>query len=412
MRPLPAAVASLLLGAAALTVPAGAASAAAPAPGSPRYASVVGAGFAGGTHNGTAYRSGRLVLDHATSTTASGRGTLENASWYSGWVTPGTSFTELIASWKATTAPGSFVRIGLQAKTTAGTYTSVDDTATWAEQDDVVRRASASAQPDDTASVATDTFKAHAGTRFVAWRMRVVLTRPAGKPGPSVVKVGGVASTPTPWSGHTSAPLYGARTLAVPTYSQMTHRGEYPQYGNGGEAWCSPTSVAMLLGYYKRLPPASSYAWVAAGDADRYVDGVARMTYDYAYQGTGNWPFNTAVAATYAGDAFVTRLTSLRDVEQLVHAGIPVAISVSFGKGELSGAPISASNGHLVVVSGFTAAGNPVVNDPAGPSNGSVRRTYDRGQLERAWMGHSYGTAYIVRDAAHPLPPAGSAPRW
>ena len=50
--------------------------------------------------------------------------------------------------------------------------------------------------------------------------------------------------------------------LDVPQYSQMVHRGEFSQYGGGGEAWCSPTSTAMVLGYYGRLPSASSYAWV------------------------------------------------------------------------------------------------------------------------------------------------------
>ena len=42
--------------------------------------------------------------------------------------------------------------------------------------------------------------------------------------------------------------------LDVPRYSQMVHRGEFSQYGGGGEAWCSPTSTAMVLGYYGRLP--------------------------------------------------------------------------------------------------------------------------------------------------------------
>ncbi len=42
--------------------------------------------------------------------------------------------------------------------------------------------------------------------------------------------------------------------LDVPRYSQMMHRGDYPEYGGGGEAWCSPTSTSMVLGYYDALP--------------------------------------------------------------------------------------------------------------------------------------------------------------
>ena len=63
------------------------------------------------------------------------------------------------------------------------------------------------------------------------------------------------------------------------------------------------------------------------------------------------------------------------------------------------------------MVVGFTRAGDVVVNDPAAPGNGSVRRTYDRGQLERAWLTASGGLTYVIRDADHPLP-AGQASNY
>ena len=56
-------------------------------------------------------------------------------------------------------------------------------------------------------------------------------------------------------------------------------------------------------------------------------------------------------------------------------------------------------------VRGFTRAGNVLVNDPAAPDNGSVRRVYDRAQFERAWLGKSHGTAYLVRGAGRTFPP-------
>ena len=40
----------------------------------------------------------------------------------------------------------------------------------------------------------------------------------------------------------------------MPSYSQMVHSGHYPQWGGGGEAWCSPTSTSMVLAYYGALP--------------------------------------------------------------------------------------------------------------------------------------------------------------
>jgi hypothetical protein len=198
----------------------------------------------------------------------------------------------------------------------------------------------------------------------------------------------------------------------------MVHQGHFPQYGGGGEAWCSPTSLAMVLGYYDALPSRTETAWVGDHDA-RVVDHLARATYDYRYEGTGNWPFNTAYAATRVEQAFVTRFASLRGVERMVKAGIPVITSITFGSGQLRGAPIGATNGHLLVVVGFTAAGDVVVNDPAAdPRQGeNVRRTYDRGQFEDAWLkrgsaGGSGGIAYVVRDAAHPLPARNGVTSW
>jgi peptidase C39-like protein len=168
----------------------------------------------------------------------------------------------------------------------------------------------------------------------------------------------------------------------------------------------------MILGYYKRLPSKANYAWVNKSYADPWVDHVARVVYDYGYRGTGNWPFNTAYAANLVGSSFVTRLSSLRGAERFIHAGIPLAASISFARGGLAGAPISSTNGHLVVITGFTSAGNVIVNDPAAPTNASVRRVYDRAQFERAWQTRSAGTVYVVRDAAHPLPPRATSTAW
>ena len=153
------------------------------------------------------------------------------------------------------------------------------------------------------------------------------------------------------------------------------------------------------------------------GHQDPQVDYAARHVFDARYDGAGNWPFNTAYAATLTDKAFVTRFVSLRGVETLVRAGVPVVTSVTFGRGQLSGAPISATNGHLLVVVGFTADGDVVVNAPAAPSNDSVRRVYDRAQFENAWLkrgsaGGSGGVGYVVHDKAHPLPARGASTAW
>jgi hypothetical protein len=176
----------------------------------------------------------------------------------------------------------------------------------------------------------------------------------------------GAASRPGPARG---------ATLDVPRYSQMTHSGHYPRWGGGGQAWCSPTATSMVLGYYGALPRPKAYAWVGKGHPQPWVDHAARMTFDHAYDGTGNWPFNTAYAAPRAGKGFVTRLRSLREAEAFIKAGIPLVASISWRRGELDNAPISASNGHLLVISGFTRSGDVVVNDPAAHTRRDSGRT-------------------------------------
>jgi hypothetical protein len=247
-----------------------------------------------------------------------------------------------------------------------------------------------------------------------SYQLRVTLVRAAGQAAsPSFDTVGAMSSRlPDVDDVATSRPgVARGVVLDVPRYSQMVHRGDFPQYGSGGEAWCSPTSTSMVLGYYDALPRRRAYAWVGRGHVDPWVDHAARTTYDAAYRGTGNWPFNTAYAAGLAGHAFVTRLWSLREAELFIKAGIPLVASVAFGPGELTGAPISSTDGHLLVIAGFTRAGDVVVNDPAAPTRAGVRRTYDRGQFEDAWLPASGGTVYVITDDAHPLP-GGEHSNW
>ena len=165
----------------------------------------------------------------------------------------------------------------------------------------------------------------------------------------------------------------------------------------GGRGWCSPTSVSMVLAHAGTLP-----ATTDTGSID--VAAAARQVHDPAWEGTGNWSFNTAWAATLAGNAFVTRLPDLRDAERFIDAGIPLVASVAYPNGALKSAPVRGTDGHLVVIRGFTAAGDVVTNDPAAPSERTVRRTYDRGQFEQAWL-RSGGTVYVVHRDDQELPP-------
>ena len=270
--------------------------------------------------------------------------------------------------------------------------------ADWSRGTRPIPRTTYSGQTDDLGRVSVDTWIATSSV--TSWQVRITLMRPRGSSlAVSLERVGTVASADASTPRPTSVPGPGVGTvLPVPSYSQMVHQGHYPQWGSGGEAWCSPTSLAMVLAYYGIAPPPTG---IAAGHVDAVVDHTARMVFDQGYDGTGNWAFNTAYASTLVGgDAYVTRLRDLREAEDHILAGVPLIVSVAFGRNQLAGAPISASNGHVLVVVGFEPDGDVVVNDPAGATNDEVRRVYDRAQFERIWIAASGGMAYVIRNVS------------
>jgi hypothetical protein len=61
------------------------------------------------------------------------------------------------------------------------------------------------------------------------------------------------------------------------------------------------------------------------------------------------------------------------------------------------------------VITGETPEGDPIVHDPAAADAAAVRRTYPRAAFERAWLGGSNGTVYLVRPPDVPLPPGSGA---
>ena len=203
--------------------------------------------------------------------------------------------------------------------------------------------------------------------------------------------------------------------LAVPAYAQNIHSGEYPEYGGGGEVWCSPTSTAMVMRYFgsQHSPSAADLAGIVAPNGDPQVDHAAMNVWDYTYEGAGNWPFNAAYAATYGLDAFVTRLRSLQEVERFVEAGIPVVTSQSWDLEEMPEAGYD-TNGHLLVIIGFTDEGDPIINDPASNSNDNVRSIYTRENLEKVWQESTGGVAYVYHPHGTPLPAnlPGVTPNW
>jgi len=377
--------------------------------------------FSNGRHVGTHAVHGSLRLDEPVATrryrTRPDGGRVRRydvARWVSPWQRPGYAFDELIPSWDAITPGGSWVKVQVRGRNEAGRRSKWYTMAHWSAGDRKFHRTSLGRQSDDLAQVNVDTLRTRYSVGFKAWQMRLVLLRPTGtRLVPRVQTVGAMTSSlPNVDRVRGTRPGVARGTvLDLPGYSQMIHDGDYPRYDGGGEAWCSPTSVSMVLGRLGRLPKERAYRWVPDGHPDRWVDHAARSQYDYRYDGAGNWSFSTAYAAKYADSAFVTRLRHLREAERFIKAGIPLVASVAFNRGELDGAPISSTAGHLLVIVGFTESGDVVVNDPAAPNNAGVVRTYDRTQFENAWIPASGGLVYVIRNRGQQLP-GGRAANW
>lgn len=329
-----------------------------------------------------------LRLDRPTSTRSYLGRTYDYREWISTLWRPGFDATQLIASWNARTPEGTWLQVEAQGVTDTGTTTAWYVMGRWAEGDATIHRTSVPGQDDANATVDVDTLEMKPGVTLRSYRLRVGLYRERGTDlTPEVTRIGAMTSNiPDRFDVPASRPGPASGIeLPVPEYAQNIHKGHFPEYGGGGENWCSPTSTEMVVEYWGKRPRDTDLAWVPAGYPDRTVDHAARQTYDYSYEGTGNWPFNTAYAAELGLRGHITRLHSLTDIEDYIAHGIPVITSQSFLASELDGAGYG-TEGHLMVVVGFTRDGDVIANDPATSSDGSVRRIYPRAQFEKIWL--------------------------
>ncbi|MDF2627148.1 MAG: hypothetical protein K0R39_979 [Symbiobacteriaceae bacterium] len=167
--------------------------------------------------------------------------------------------------------------------------------------------------------------------------------------------------------------------LSVPRRSQMV----YP----GGNVWCSPTSLAMVMAFWG----------VNESIPDQVVPGV----YDSVYDGHGNWAFNVAYAGARGFNAWVDRCAGFADLEREIAAGRPTIASVAYSREWLPNAVYPKTGGHLLVVRGFTAEGDVIVNDPAADTDEGVHVVYQRDLFRRAWLDRD-GVIYRMHPETRP----------
>ena len=205
-----------------------------------------------------------------------------------------------------------------------------------------------------------------------AYRYRVRLY------GEAEVLLLGISATKTPFTFDqpTAEKLpEGERSISVFPCSQMV------QNSPDKRRICSPVSVYMAL---KSLGFSVS------------LDTLLARVFDQSAGIYGNWLFNTVGASSFGAQSFFRRFSSLRELGELLTAHSLVIASIAFEKGELTGAPLERTDGHLVLVHGWKD-GRVLVADPAAETEPEVLRSYDAREFARAWLKNKKGASYIVR---------------
>jgi len=270
--------------------------------------------------------SSLAVLGHSVD----GSGDYVSGTWTSQVYPMSFPFNELVSSWNSKTPPGTWIQSEVKPQLNNGHWAKWYILGRWAYNDFVdgdpgFHRTSVGGQGDADGFVSIDTFftKDHPA---VAYQLRLTIFRRVGLTDAQaqvrVSRYSAVASNLTnqqsTFPSQTDMQQGHPIDLEVTPFSQETHHGEYPEFDNGGEAWCSPTSTAMVVNYWTRVtgtqyaPTTNETSWVNPTFADPEVDHTARYVYDYHYQGAGNWPFNTAYAAERGLVSDVTQLHNLR----------------------------------------------------------------------------------------------------
>jgi hypothetical protein len=292
------------------------------------------------------------------------------------------AWNELVASWNV--APATHAVLKIEAR---GIYpdhqTKFYTLGVWSS--DRQARRSVRGQRDEDGDVKTDTWT----TTRAGADIQLRLTWGGAKDFPPI-KFLGLSFLDDRAPAETLPPNRAAwgRIIDTPERSQNS----YPQE----EGWCSPTSLSMVLARWSNV--------LHRPELNLDVPEVAEGIYDNGFHGTGNWPFNTALAGSFEGmRAYVARLSDISELEDWIAAGIPVIISAPWNL--LSPGRPDTGNGHLTVCIGFTETGDAVINDPAThlQKGQHVRRIYKREDVIKAWH-ESRNTVYLIYPETAQIP--------
>jgi Peptidase_C39 like family len=164
-----------------------------------------------------------------------------------------------------------------------------------------------------------------------------------------------------------------ALRLEVPPRSQMDAERVI------ADRICSPTCVAMVLDYWRRPPVLGELA------AEMFHSGTDLY---------GVWPAAIMAASRRDLGGYLLRFPDWSAAAWCLSRGLPIVASVRYAAGELTGAAVAETPGHLIVLTGW-AGEYVLVNDPAAPGIPTVPRRYRLDELTRIWLDRT-GIGYVI----------------
>jgi hypothetical protein len=289
----------------------------------------------------------------------------------------------IVISWNADCPTGTYITLELQTSPDAGATWSVwYQVSAWGDPALVNKMTNAQlVRKDAMGYVNEDTLELKQPANRLRYRVRLHTERAEVSPLVTLVAITGVNTTKPAAPDNSPGPAWGKE---VPTIfrSQTVE--------NGDMSWriCGPTSTTMALASHGVILPTAA---------------VANTAWDNLNGIYGNWPYLAAAASKLMREntasipdiegktkkyrAYVRWCPDFKDLEAEILKGNPCVVSIRFAKGELTGAPINSTDGHLILARGFTKDGNVVCNDPAGPTEAKGRVVYNRQELLNARHG-------------------------
>jgi hypothetical protein len=287
-------------------------------------------------------------------------------------ISPHIAFNQVIVSWNVELPQNAYLIVeGRAIYDEHSAATKYYNLGHWSTNPAQHPRQSVSGQSDADGDVSTDTLI----LRRLANKIQIRLT--LGGSGVNVLKFLGITLTDTNAAPTQLPPNREAWGKLIPVIERTQMA-----YPNGGQL-CSPTTVSMLMNHWAQA--------LKRPELDRSVPEIVDAIYDSQWKGTGNWPFNMAYAGSFpAMRAYATRMSDISELEAWIAKGIPVGLSVDYDRLRAKG---RGTNGHLVVLVGFTNEGDAIINDPGTTLH--VRKTFPRKHLIDAWS-NSRNAVYLI----------------